>query len=211
MKKQLLLLTVLSMTSGCSIFSVGEEEFQCTGKPKNSLCKGPMEVYELTNNQDHLEHLMNDSQDESESTTQKPVQFIKDPQNNITYVYEGRTLRRQTSEDYDEAKIVAIASDNYVPQDIAPEPLAVLEEAQAMRIYVSAWEDKEGDLNIPGYVYVELKPRRWVAGHQADMRPSRVVPFQVIQKSKTTQKRKSQMSKGVDPLNINRTQIPKQQ
>ncbi|KPV94058.1 Type IV conjugative transfer system lipoprotein (TraV) [Pseudoalteromonas sp. P1-9] len=229
MRKQLFVIALVTATSGCSVFTVGEEEFQCSGKPKNSLCKGPMEVYELTNNQDHLEHLMGDSQEEIQSTSPKPVQFIEDPQNKITYVYEGRTLRRQTAEDYDEAKIVAIASDNdysqsqhndeledlrtfnYVPQDIAPEPLAVLEEAQAMRIYVSAWEDKEGDLNIPGYVYVELKPRRWVAGHQADMRPSRVVPFQVIQKSKTTQKRKSKMSKGVDPLSINRTQIPKQQ
>ena len=79
---------------------------------------------------------------------------------------------------------------NYVPNDIAPEPLAVLEEAKAMRIYVAAWEDKSGDLNIPGFVYVELQPRRWVTGHQAQMRPSRVLPFQTIKKSKETSKRK---------------------
>lgn len=84
MKKQLLVLALVTATPGCSVFTVGEEEFQCSGKPKNSLCKGPMEVYELTNNHDHLEHLMDDSQQEPQSDGQKPVKFIKDPQNNIT-------------------------------------------------------------------------------------------------------------------------------
>lgn len=218
-----------TILSGCTSFTIGEEEFSCAGKPDHSLCKGPMEIYELTNNHDDLEHMMTDEyrqQVMSEKEHNHKHQDIAQPQLNkdedLTYVYESRSLRRQNNENYDKANIVAIASNqsmtqsssndeldnlrtfNYVPNDIAPEPLAVLEEAEAMRIYVSSWEDKGGDWNIPGYVYVELKPRRWISGHQAEMRPSRVLPFQVIQKSKTNSNRKSNMARGVDPLSIAR-------
>lgn len=218
---------VLATLSGCSAFTIGEEEFSCSGKPDHGLCMGPLEVYELTNNQDNLEHMMMDHDDENdEAHKENKVQRKHNRSgiaDDITYTYKERSLRRQTSEDYDKAEIVNITSDramntattsgdelddlrtyNYGPYDIAPEPLAVLEEAKAMRIYVAAWEDKSGDLNIPGFVYVELKERRWVSGHQAQMRPSRVLPFQVIQKSKTQENRKKGMARGVDPLSVSR-------
>lgn len=218
---------VLATLSGCSAFTIGEEEFSCSGKPDHGLCMGPLEVYELTNNQDNLEHMMMDHDDENdEAHKENKVQRKHNRSgiaDDITYTYKERSLRRQTREDYDKAEIVNITSDramntattsgdelddlrtyNYGPYDIAPEPLAVLEEAKAMRIYVAAWEDKSGDLNIPGFVYVELKERRWVSGHQAQMRPSRVLPFQVIQKSKTQENRKKGMARGVDPLSVSR-------
>lgn len=218
-----------AILSGCASLSIGEEEFSCSGKPDNSLCKGPMEIYELTNNHDDLEHMMtneyrqqqvDEKQHNNKQQGGKQHKLTNDE--NLTYVYESRSLRRQNKENYDKVNIVAIASNqnmnspnssdelddlrtyNYSPNDIAPEPLAVLEEAEAMRIYVASWEDGAGDWNIPGYIYVELKPRRWISGHQAEMRPSRVLPFQVIQKSKTNSNRKSNMAKGVDPLSIAR-------
>jgi conjugal transfer pilus assembly protein TraV len=49
---------VTAISSGCSVLTIGEDEFACSGKPDGSLCKGPMEVYELTNNHDNLDHLM---------------------------------------------------------------------------------------------------------------------------------------------------------
>ncbi len=229
--KSLSAAVTLSVLSGCAAFTIGEEEFSCDGKPDHGLCKGPMEIYELTNNQDSLEHMMTNEYVESQREREERGEPSEEPQpryvqhnenGDLTYVYEPRSLRRQNAEDYDKANIVAIASDetmskaarmdeldelrtfNYVPNDIAPEPLAVLEEAKAMRIYVAAWEDKAGDLNIPGFVYVELQPRKWVTGHQAPMRPSRVLPFQVIKKSKTNTQRKNSMAKGIDPLNIAR-------
>lgn len=225
------ILAIASLFSGCSAFTIGEEEFSCAGKPELGLCKGPMEVYELTNNQNHLEHMMtaeyakNEGEKKSNSEGNQKVIYVNSEGEDITYVYEPRSLRRQNAQDYDKANIVGIASNdtmsyskqshdelddlrtfNYVPNDIAPEPLAVLEEAKAMRIYVAAWEDKSGDLNIPGFVYVELQPRRWVTGHQAQMRPSRVLPFQTIKKSKVTSQRKETMAKGIDPLSISRPQ-----
>jgi len=40
------ILAIASLFSGCSAFTIGEEEFSCAGKPELGLCKGPMEVYE---------------------------------------------------------------------------------------------------------------------------------------------------------------------
>lgn len=219
---------VLATLSGCSVFTIGEEEFSCSGKPDHGLCMGPMEVYELTNNQDNLEHMMMDHDDDDNDDAHKEKQVQRKHNrsgiaDDISYTYKERSLRRQTADDYDKAEIVSITSDrtmntatengdeldhlrtyNYGPYDIAPEPLAVLQEPKAMRIYVAAWEDESGDLNIPGFVYVELKERRWVSGHQAQMRPSRVIPFQVIQRSKTQESRRQGMSKGLDSLNVAR-------
>ena len=219
------------LLTACSALTIGEEEFSCSGKPDHELCMGPMEVYELTNNRDDLEHMMTDeyrqsvingkAQPHEHHTTSHTTESGTD----TTYIYDQRSLRRQNSDDYDKAHIVGVATNghgqssgqmvagdeldqlrqfNYVPHDIAPEPLAVLEEAKAMRIYVAAYEDDSGDLNIPGFVYVELSPRKWVTGHQADMRPSRVVPFQMLKRSKDISGRKDEFMKGVDPLNIKR-------
>lgn len=36
--------------------------------------------------------------------------------------------------------------------------------AQVMRIWLAPWTDKAGDLHMPGYVYSEIKARRWSIG-----------------------------------------------
>ena len=36
-----------------------------------------------------------------------------------------------------------------------------------MRIWVAPWEDTNGDLNVSGYLYTEIEPRRWVLGDPA--------------------------------------------
>lgn len=52
------LMSVILLNTGCSVFQIGESDFACTGKPDGSICKGAMEVYELTNNRDNLDDLM---------------------------------------------------------------------------------------------------------------------------------------------------------
>lgn len=39
--------------------------------------------------------------------------------------------------------------------------------AQVMRIYISPWEDEQGDLHMGGYVFSEIAPRRWNVGARA--------------------------------------------
>ena len=53
----------------------------------------------------------------------------------------------------------AMATPPVLPQPQGPVPLR--EPALVMRVWVAPWEGANGDLNVPGYVYTEIAPRRW--------------------------------------------------
>lgn len=38
---------------------------------------------------------------------------------------------------------------------------AYREEAKIMRIFISPWEDQQGDLHMSGYIFSEIAPRQW--------------------------------------------------
>ncbi|MGX8842726.1 TraV family lipoprotein, partial [Klebsiella quasipneumoniae] len=44
---------------------------------------------------------------------------------------------------------------------IAPEPLAVLRQGKVMRVLIAPYTDDNDALNLPGYVYVNVKPQTW--------------------------------------------------
>lgn len=39
--------------------------------------------------------------------------------------------------------------------------------ARVLRIWIAPWEDDQGDLNHPGYLFTEIEPRRWSVGMPA--------------------------------------------
>lgn len=88
------------------------------------------------------------------------------------------------------------------PSALAPEPLAVLQQPKNMRILVSSWVDKQGDLHMPGYVFVEVQPRQWVVGSQANDRPARIIPLQVIQKSQEETRRQQKAQRGATSIGV---------
>ena len=46
----------------------------------------------------------------------------------------------------------------------ARNPLPIRTQAVVMRIAVDPWEDENGDLYVPGFIYTEIEPRRWEIG-----------------------------------------------
>jgi conjugal transfer pilus assembly protein TraV len=47
-------------------------------------------------------------------------------------------------------------------------------------VWVAPWENANGDLNAPGYVFTEIQPRRWTLGTEADPTQGRVItPLQI--------------------------------
>lgn len=91
---------------------------------------------------------------------------------------------------------------NQAPMALAPEPLAVLQQPKTMRVLVSSWTDKSGDLHMPGYVYVEVEPKKWLVGEQANIRPSRVVPLQIQKITQEESRRQKESKKGFSSLGI---------
>jgi restriction endonuclease Mrr len=48
-----------------------------------------------------------------------------------------------------------------------------------MRITFAPYTDDNDALNLPGYVYVNVKPQTWIAGKNSTSNPARIVPLEV--------------------------------
>lgn len=64
------------------------------------------------------------------------------------------------------------------------DPTPIRSPSKVMRIWVAPWEDAEGDLNVSGFVFTELEPRRWMIGRSAPTITPTIAPLQVMQREK---------------------------
>ncbi|MBW0298716.1 hypothetical protein B4P00_21335 [Shewanella xiamenensis] len=92
------------------------------------------------------------------------------------------------------------------PMALAPEPLAVIQQPKTMRILVAAWTDSDGDLHMPGFVYVEVAPKKWLVGEQANDRPGRIVPLQIQQVTQEEERRQAHTKQGSSSLGVTEKQ-----
>jgi conjugal transfer pilus assembly protein TraV len=51
-------------------------------------------------------------------------------------------------------------------------------------VWVAPWEDADGDLNVSGFVFTELEPRRWMIGRPLPTLNPSISPLQVLQRAK---------------------------
>lgn len=188
MKKSALALyvTLLPTLAGCSI--VGQSESSCPGKPNGYVCKGPREVYELTNSKTTL---FDGSQDGLEDDGKKG-----DAAGNNADA-SGAVVELPAAG--------VIPSNSYsIYQDnlSAPEPLAVRADARVLRVLFAAYEDDSQSLNMPGYAYVEVEPKRWLVGAAANKQPAKIIPLQARQDADANLAHKQKVSSTVDPLGV---------
>lgn len=185
-----IVLAILPLTA-CSI--IGQSESSCPGKPGGYVCKGPREVYELTNNKNSLfdgtQEGLDEDDDEKKPDATKDVDGI------------GAQVATPSSAIPSNSEVTTIKADSWA----APEPLAVRSDARVLRIQFAAYEDDTGALNMPGYAYVEVEPRRWIVGSGADSRPARIVPLVVRQDADKNLKGKVSKTLTVDPLGVQHT------
>ncbi len=62
------------------------------------------------------------------------------------------------------------------------DPTPIRTPSLVMRIWISPWEDADGDLMVSNYVYTELESRRWMIGKAAPTASSSLIPLQVEQR-----------------------------
>ena len=60
------------------------------------------------------------------------------------------------------------------------DPSAVRTPPKVLRIWIAPWEDSDGDLQAPSYVFTELEPRRWIIGNQTGTGYPTLKPLQVV-------------------------------
>ena len=68
------------------------------------------------------------------------------------------------------------------PMPKIDDPTPIRTPSQVMRIWITPWEDADGDLMVSNYVYTELEPRRWMIGKVASTTHSSLIPLQVEQR-----------------------------
>lgn len=77
--KKFLLLPLVLLATGCSIFNFGKSEFSCPGMPEGVICDKASNVYKMTN-------------DRSELLTTKPTEDAKKPEDKGANLLPSRLL-----------------------------------------------------------------------------------------------------------------------
>ncbi|AKL15898.1 TPA: type IV conjugative transfer system lipoprotein TraV [Klebsiella pneumoniae] len=129
--------------SGCSLLGQNDE-YGCKGMPNSVTCMNVRDVYALTDGDDYQEQIDTASENQLSG---KPVE-----------VKRLRTTAgnggRNTADGGRYVPVPATAAD--------PQPIRT--QSIVMRVLVDPYETADGDLNVPGYVYTEIEPRRWEVG-----------------------------------------------
>ncbi|MDB6373953.1 type IV conjugative transfer system lipoprotein TraV [Photorhabdus bodei] len=130
-------------TTGCTLVE-GKSEYGCKGMPNSMACISVRDVYDLTDGDDYQEQI-NDASEKQLSG--KPVE-----------------LKRRSNVSASGYNEVAVGS-RYVPVPAsAANPQPIRTPSVIMRVLIDPYESTDGDLNVPGYVYTEIEPRRWEVG-----------------------------------------------
>jgi len=218
-----------TLLSGC-MAQIGKNDFACPDGTtvQDGVCAGPRTIHQLTNNRDSLTDLSDEEirklrpggsqeddleelEEESHAEEVDAIASHREYDQREPTVYKGRDIKQQSPSNYQRAEVVNDRADGSHVRDrhqgwpnyeepLAPEPLAVVNPPKIMRILVKAWSDNAGNLNMPGYVYVEVEPRTFGVGSAANTRPTRVVPFDLRERTQEEERRQKQRSKGVSPL-----------
>lgn len=141
----------------------------------------------------------------------QPTKNTAKPQEGATFVPRDHT--QQSAGNYQHPKVVpqirteGARTSDYdtwptTTEPLAPEPLAVLNPAKVMRVLIASYKDNNGNLNMPGFVFVQVEPETWSVGEAANLRPQRVVPLQVIDKAKKETAAQQNRSRGVSAIEV---------
>jgi len=148
----IVLIAAASSLGGCSFLSIGEPDYGCKGMPEGVTCMSARDVYSATESDSFRKRV---GPDESLPNAE--------PQSGKTEV----------------AVHQPVAGERYVIPKAAQQPLPIRSQATVMRIWVAPWEGKDGDLNVPGYVYTEIEPRRWELGNPSPKVTPTLRPLQI--------------------------------
>lgn len=88
--------------------------------------------------------------------------------------------------------------------EIAPrmeDPTAIRTAPKVMRIWIAPWEDADGDLQAPSYVFTELEPRRWVIGRPQEVSRPLLKPLQVASRKDPHHAAPETLAEPLQPMN----------
>lgn len=150
---------------GCSSLGVGESSYSCNGMPDGVKCMGTKDVYYNTNNGNV-----------PAPTTKKGEVFVKQGENPVI---QSKAMLDDQYNDY--------IMKRHVATNLPYQPVPIRTPSQTMRIFISPFEDEEGDLLVPGLVYTDIEKRSWVIGAPVAAKSNSLKPLQTIQSTKESE------------------------
>ncbi|MEI7870298.1 MAG: type IV conjugative transfer system lipoprotein TraV [Candidatus Methylumidiphilus sp.] len=157
--------TLLIGLSGCST------QYGCKGLPEDPACLSAVEAYQITDK-------ANATVRPSDSTTPATGKLGAS-----TSSAQGSASTLEPESGL--ASSAMINRRTYsTPLPKIDDPTPIRTPSKVMRIWVAPWEDSDGDLNVSGYLFTELEPRRWMVGKAAPSVATSLKPLQVIHREK---------------------------
>lgn len=157
---RLLMLGLPLLAGGCAVFTVGESEFGCPGRPAGVRCMTATDVYAATEHADRIEA---SAPDALGGDPRRMKENPATPANDATR--DGAAAPRGAVQ---MTSVVALAE----------RPLPVRTPARIMRVWIASWEDTKGVLHTGGYHFTEIEERRWSIGEEAVTEPVRFFSIQ---------------------------------
>jgi len=144
------ILAPLFLLGGCGVIFPYESTGSCP-QTGTGVCASVRTVYGATNKRDHVE----------------PGDLAPAAASGES-AGAGAVASRSGGRDGGIALASSGSSMNVLPVSMDGEGVLPLRSpSEIMRIWVAPWEADSGDLNMSGYVFTELRPRRWQVGPQA--------------------------------------------
>ena len=120
------------------------------------------------------------------------------PARDLYSKYNGQPVNPSLSS----GQIQQYRSQGYKQAVVAPEPLAVLQQGKVMRITFAPYTDDNDALNLPGFVYVNVKPQTWIAGKNSTANPARIVPLEVQDAARENMQQQQRATQAVSPNGV---------
>ena len=153
---QLGLVSIFIALTGCTV--VGEDEYTCPEAEKG-LCLNAKTAYEIA--------------EDSESATKLIAQINKTSEANSEE--DERDFNQREKNAYQHVTPVVGTMSQPLLQ-----PKPVLMPAKVLRVWVNSYEDKNAVLHMAHTSYVEITPRRWSLGANAERQFKTSSPFTVV-------------------------------
>ena len=140
---------VASALSGCSWLNMGAEDYGCPGMEQGISCMSVEEAYDRSMFPDI-------SRDKRESQAD-------DNQKNKSEGATDRETHNKVSSGASSGVFLYSSVPVIEPQQL---PAPVRTQGKVLRILIGSWVDEAGSLHLPGYIYTEIEPRKWITGEQ---------------------------------------------
>lgn len=150
------MLLIASQLGGCSWLQIGESEYSCKGMPDGVTCMSARDVYQMTENANFREGI------DRQAQVKKAIEEGDDEKADALQAPVPPTV---------------LSGERYVIPRPAKDPVPIRSQATVMRVWVAPWESESGDLNVPGYIYTEIEPRRWEIGTPAPKPEATIRPL----------------------------------